>query len=65
MNKPKLVPAYNCEFHLTKGRLKIFGNESFTVSDFIRTFSLADYHAQRKKIKKPDSYRLIPTLAVA
>jgi len=63
MFKGKLIPAYNCDFHLGKqGKLTIVATPSFTVYDSLKTYRLAKLHAKYKKIKKPIKWLIIPTL---
>jgi hypothetical protein len=59
----KLIPAFNCEFHLKKGgKLTIFATDNFTPKDAIRTYDMARLHAKWKKLKKPIKWRIVPTL---
>ena len=66
--KKKLVPAYNCSFHLAKGGIwTIYPTEDFTMTDFYKTYYLAILHAKRKKLKKPVKQNrfwkhIVPTL---
>ena len=66
MNNIKLIPAYNCDFHLKKGGLlTIFATPEFTVTDQIKTYAMARLHAKWKKIKQPVKHCIIPTLTDA
>ena len=63
MNKKKLVPGHNCDFHLAKGGIfTIYAMPDFTVMDCIRTYNLAKLHAKYKKIKRPVKWLLVPTV---
>ena len=63
MNNIKLIPGYNCDFHLKKGGLwTIYALPEFNMIDYIKTYRMAKLHAKWKKIKQPVKRCIIPTL---